>query len=215
MNWLWVIPPIGYVAVVRASRRQGAVARLAAVCLYAAFLLCVLQPNGSPVPSWTLLGRTAVLLAPLCLAHWLALRRLGVSISDLAPDWSSVAVEVLLSPCAEEVAFRHAPAALGVPGAWASAALFSAAHAHDLPWRPESAPGVAVQCGFTFVFGLWVGAGHLRTYAHSPLGALASACAVHTMCNAVGFPRVDILAGSEFVFVVASMAGAGAFLYYL
>lgn len=109
---------------------------------------------------------------------------------------------LIYGPLAEELTFRASMInILRITGGWspwfsnmASSLLFSVAHAHD--WimtavRTKSIPtdslDILIQCMFTGAFGFFAGHIFIR-------GRCIWVCVlVHTICNAVGFPDIDLV----------------------
>ena len=98
-------------------------------------------------------------------------------------DWYFLR-DIAVGPIAEECVFRQALFQL-VPSAWVTALLFSLAHSHRLLMRHSEPTAILIQCGFTFLFGLYVG----RIFART--GSLLTCILVHSICNRVGFPDPD------------------------
>lgn len=87
-----------------------------------------------------------------------------------------------------------------------SSLLFSLSHAHAAivslikgQRSDDDALDVAIQCGFTFIFGLYAGHLFIRSsnlfifYSHLyVLGSLWTVVVVHSLCNAVGFPDLNL-----------------------
>jgi membrane protease YdiL (CAAX protease family) len=98
-------------------------------------------------------------------------------------DWYFLR-DIAIGPIAEECVFRQALFQL-VPSIWVTALLFSLAHSHRLFMKHSEPTSILFQCGFTFLFGLYVGGIFART------GSLLTCALVHSICNWVGFPNPD------------------------